>query len=146
MTFAEWVSGSTPHGRPTYDDLAYHLTTLFPPVRPQGWLELRTVDALPDVHWPVAVAVTSALVEDDRAAGRARAALDDVRDVDLATYARDALPTRGCGARRRPASTAVLDALPRLGGDATLAGPVERLPAALRAPLAAPLPTTRSTT
>ncbi len=124
MTFAEWVSGSTPHGRPTYDDLAYHLTTLFPPVRPQGWFELRTVDALPDVHWPVAVAVTSALVEDDRAAGRARAALDDVRDVDLATYARDALTDPRLRRAAAACFDGVLDALPRLDGDATLTGPV----------------------
>ena len=41
MTFREWLTD----GRPTLTDLAYHLTTLFPPVRPQGWLELRMIDA-----------------------------------------------------------------------------------------------------
>ena len=32
---------------PTTDDLAYHLTTLFPQVRPRGHLEVRYVDAQP---------------------------------------------------------------------------------------------------
>ncbi len=44
----DWVEGGHPLGFPTADDLAYHLTTLFPPVRPKGWLELRMIDALPD--------------------------------------------------------------------------------------------------
>jgi glutamate--cysteine ligase len=124
MTFAEWVSGDTPHGRPTYDDLAYHLTTLFPPVRPHGWLEVRSIDALADEHWPVAVAVTTALVEDPRAADRAREALERLTTVDDAAYARDALTEP----RLRHAATtcfeAALDALPRLGVDGALTGPV----------------------
>ena len=37
---------------PDADDLEYHLTTLFPPVRPRGWLELRMIDALPEELWP----------------------------------------------------------------------------------------------
>jgi glutamate--cysteine ligase len=36
-----------PAGWPTIEDYRYHLTTLFPPVRPRGWLELRVLDALP---------------------------------------------------------------------------------------------------
>ena len=32
---------------PEADDLAYHATTLFPPVRPRGWLEIRIIDAQP---------------------------------------------------------------------------------------------------
>lgn len=100
MTLREWVSGATGRPSPTFDDLAYHLTTLFPPVRPRGWLELRMIDALPDHLWPVAVAVTAALVEDDIAADQAReavegteqrhqqAARDGLRDVSLHRAAR----------------------------------------------------------
>jgi glutamate--cysteine ligase len=124
MTFSEWVSGTTPHGHPTYADLAYHLTTLFPPVRPHGWLELRTIDALPDDHWPVAVAVTSALVEDDRAADRAREALDALAAVDLPTYARDALSEPRLRRAATACFAAALDALPSLHHDAGLTGPV----------------------
>ena len=36
---------------PTVDDLAYHLTTLFPQVRPRGHLEVRYLDAQPGPWW-----------------------------------------------------------------------------------------------
>ena len=32
---------------PMLEDLEYHCTTLFPPVRPRGWLEVRWLDCLP---------------------------------------------------------------------------------------------------
>ena len=68
MPFARWIHDGHELGWPTLDDLEYHLTTLFPPVRPRGWLELRMIDALPDEWWPVAVAVTTALLDDPEAA------------------------------------------------------------------------------
>ena len=46
------------------DDIALHLTTLFPPVRPRRWLELRYLDALPSPWWETAVMVTTALLDD----------------------------------------------------------------------------------
>ena len=51
-------------GRPTVADLDYHLTTLFPPVRPRGYLEIRCIDALPDRWWPALAALTVTLVDD----------------------------------------------------------------------------------
>ena len=71
MTFADWVGDGHSAGWPTLDDLAYHTTTLFPPVRPRGWLELRMIDALPEPWWPVAVGVATALLDDPLAARRA---------------------------------------------------------------------------
>jgi glutamate--cysteine ligase len=68
LPFARWIHEGHELGWPTLDDFAYHLTTLFPPVRPRGWLELRVVDALPDEWWPVAVAVAVALLDDPEAA------------------------------------------------------------------------------
>ncbi|MFJ9789153.1 glutamate-cysteine ligase family protein [Streptomyces globosus] len=54
---------------PTAEDLEYHLTTLFPPVRPRGHLELRMIDAQPgDDGWLVPVAVVHALFDDPEAA------------------------------------------------------------------------------
>lgn len=70
LTFREWLD----KGEPTEDDLNYHLSTLFPPVRPRGWLELRMIDALPEPYWPVPVGVTAALFDDPAAATVARAA------------------------------------------------------------------------
>ena len=62
LRFGDWVADGHELGWPTLDDLRYHLTTLFPPVRPKGWLELRMFDALPSPAWQVAVAVTGALL------------------------------------------------------------------------------------
>ena len=124
MTLREWVAGSTPWGRPTYDDLAYHLSTLFPPVRPHGWLELRAIDALPDDLWPVAVAVVTALVEDPQAADTARDATAGL-DGHLHRAARDALRDRDLRRAAERCFVAALAALPRLGADSALVDQVD---------------------
>jgi glutamate--cysteine ligase len=62
LTFIRWLEHGHPIGWPTEADLAEHLTTLFPPVRPRGWFELRTIDALDDACWPRAVELAAALV------------------------------------------------------------------------------------
>jgi glutamate--cysteine ligase len=80
QSFEQWIALGHPLGFPTIDDLAYHVTTLFPPVRPRGWLELRMIDALPEQWWPVAVAVAVALLDDPFAAEYATAATEAVRD------------------------------------------------------------------
>uniref|UniRef100_UPI001041AAB5 ergothioneine biosynthesis glutamate--cysteine ligase EgtA n=1 Tax=Actinomadura roseirufa TaxID=2094049 RepID=UPI001041AAB5 len=74
MSFGEWLG----KGEPTEIDLEYHLSTLFPPVRPRGWLELRMIDALPARYWPVPVAVATALLDDPAAAAAAEAAAEPV--------------------------------------------------------------------
>jgi glutamate--cysteine ligase len=124
MTMREWVAGSTPWGRPSYDDLAYHLSTLFPPVRPHGWLELRTIDALPDHLWPVAVAVATALVEDPRAADTARDATGGLNGHQHRAV-RDALRDRDLRRAAERCFVAALAALPRLGADSKLVEQVD---------------------
>lgn len=62
FTFRRWLRDGHPLGHPTADDLAYHLTTLWPPVRPRGWLELRMMDTVPLDGVPVALAVADALI------------------------------------------------------------------------------------
>jgi glutamate--cysteine ligase len=80
LTFRGWVrDGGTGTLRlPTPEDLDYHLSTLFPPVRPRGHLELRMIDAQPGDGWIVPVAVASALADDERAADAALAAAEPV--------------------------------------------------------------------
>ncbi|MDN3242601.1 ergothioneine biosynthesis glutamate--cysteine ligase EgtA [Glycomyces tritici] len=76
LTFRDWINGDY-HQAPTLDDLDFHLSTLFPPVRPRGtYLELRMIDAQPGPDWIVPVAVVAALFDDPAAAERARAALE----------------------------------------------------------------------
>jgi glutamate--cysteine ligase len=63
LTFAAWVAEPARVGRPpTLDDLDYHLTTLFPPVRPKGYLEIRYLDAQPDSRWATPFALLAALM------------------------------------------------------------------------------------
>jgi ergothioneine biosynthesis glutamate--cysteine ligase EgtA len=80
LTFRGWLraGGSGPLREPTAEDLAYHLSTLFPPIRPHGHMELRMIDAQPGDGWIVPAAVVSALADDARAAGEAMAAAEPV--------------------------------------------------------------------
>ena len=72
VSFAEWLRHPGALGRPaTLADLDHHLTTLFPPVRPRGYVELRCVDALPDRWWPALAAMVATLVDDPVAADTA---------------------------------------------------------------------------
>ncbi len=61
LTFADWVRGALPVP-PTTADLDYHVSTLFPPVRPHGHLEVRYLDAQPGRRWALPVAVVTALL------------------------------------------------------------------------------------
>lgn len=117
FTFGEWVSGRTSLPRPTEDDLIYHLTTLFPPVRPRGWFELRFLDALPEGMWQVAAAVTTALVEDERAGDAALEAGESVQDL-IGVAIRDAVSDRRLQRAAQRCLDAALAALPELGAAA----------------------------
>jgi len=75
LTFRGWLRGAGER-RPTADDLTYHLSTLFPPVRPRGHLELRMIDAQPGDGWIVPTAVATALLDDPKAADAALAATE----------------------------------------------------------------------
>ncbi|WP_051055467.1 MULTISPECIES: ergothioneine biosynthesis glutamate--cysteine ligase EgtA [Kitasatospora] len=75
LTFRDWLRGAGERP-PTVADLDYHRTTLFPPVRPRGHLELRMIDAQPGEGWRVPLALVSALLDDPRAADEAREALE----------------------------------------------------------------------
>lgn len=79
ITFAEWIESGIDGRRPTEADLAYHCTTLFPPVRPRGWLELRWLDSLPAGLAEVGIAAIVALLTDDEAGDRAAHASAPVR-------------------------------------------------------------------
>jgi glutamate--cysteine ligase len=71
FTFGQWLrDGAGRHGRPTVEDLRYHLTTLTPEVRARGWLELRAMDALPARLRPVPVALLAGAIEDPAARAR----------------------------------------------------------------------------
>lgn len=80
VPFVDWADGRVLLGerRPTVDDLEYHLTTLFPPVRPRQWLEIRYLDSVPDELWPAVVFTLTTLLDDPVAADIAAAAVEPV--------------------------------------------------------------------
>jgi glutamate--cysteine ligase len=66
LTFGDWVAGRGAAGLlspPTVADLDYHLTTMFTPVRPHGYLEVRYLDAQPGRRWLHPVALLAALLD-----------------------------------------------------------------------------------
>ncbi|MDH2426273.1 glutamate-cysteine ligase family protein [Sphaerisporangium sp. TRM90804] len=119
-TFGDWMDAPGLTGRaPTTADLAYHATTVFPPVRPRGWLEIRYLDALSPSSWPACVAVTSALLLDDRAADAATAAAEPFAD----RWWQAAYTGLSDPRLRRAADDcfrAAIEALPRLGAPPSL--------------------------
>jgi glutamate--cysteine ligase len=80
LPFADWADGRELLGgrRPTHHDLEYHLTTLFPPVRPRQWLEIRYLDSVPDDIWPALVFTLVTLLDDPVAAEIAAQAVEPV--------------------------------------------------------------------
>jgi len=81
MSFADWIAaGAGDHGAaPTFDDLDYHLTTLFPVVRPRGYLEVRYLDQQPGDGWVAAAALVAALLVDPATVDRALEAAEPGR-------------------------------------------------------------------
>jgi glutamate--cysteine ligase len=135
LTFREWTRGGGPAAGvdrpPTLDDLEYHLSTLFPPVRPRGYLELRMIDAQPGPDgWVVPLAVAAALFDDPAAAETAYRAVKPLADSGdppgAGTAPRDGLWRRAARLGladpelRAVAETcfaAARQALPRLGAE-----------------------------
>ncbi|QBJ97613.1 ergothioneine biosynthesis glutamate--cysteine ligase EgtA [Rhodococcus sp. ABRD24] len=105
-TFGDWIDGALDDEidrRPTRGDLDYHLTTLFPPVRAVGHLEVRYIDAQPSGQWRLPIAALDALLRSPATAreatdvvpatrGRWRdAARDGLADPDFRSAAADLL-------------------------------------------------------
>jgi glutamate--cysteine ligase len=138
VPFRAWLRGASPiDRRPTLDDLDYHLTTLFPPVRPRGWLEFRYLDALPDPWWRVAATVVAALLLDDSAKAAAFRATEGTEDLWLAA-ARWGLEHPALASAALESVEAALEAAERVGADAesidAVASYVERYVARGRCP------------
>lgn len=103
VAFWQWASGHVLLGgrKPTVADLGIHLTTLFPPVRLRGYLELRYLDVTAPRWWPAIAAVVTTLMDDPVAADFATEATE--RAAELWTQAaRDGLgdPVIADSARR----------------------------------------------
>ena len=98
-TFVDWINGAL-DTRPTHDDLSYHLTTLFPPVRPRGYLEVRYLDTQPPGEWIAPVtALTSLLNSSEIVAEAERRAAPAVGRWKVAARSGTADPAVAAAAR-----------------------------------------------
>ncbi|MGC4808298.1 ergothioneine biosynthesis glutamate--cysteine ligase EgtA [Micromonospora sp. DT233] len=79
VTFGDWLAGALPRP-PTTDDLDYHLSTLFPVVRPRGYLEIRYLDTQAGADWRLPATVLAALFADATTLGRAATLAAPVAD------------------------------------------------------------------
>lgn len=134
LTFREWTRSGAPRP-PTHEDLDYHLTTLFPPVRPRGHLELRMIDAQPgEDGWIVPLAVTTALFDDPEAAETAYRAVKPLTERSLSLpaphnplwidAARSGLGDPELQDVAMECFAAALEALPRLGATSAVSDAV----------------------
>ncbi|MFB9903931.1 ergothioneine biosynthesis glutamate--cysteine ligase EgtA [Allokutzneria oryzae] len=60
VTLGDWVDGAL-SPPPTTDDIDYHMSTMFPPVRPRGYIEVRYLDTQPTGEWVVPLVLLTAL-------------------------------------------------------------------------------------
>jgi glutamate--cysteine ligase len=133
-TFRQWTRRRHPRP-PTVSDLEFHLSTLFPPVRPQGHLELRMIDAQPGPDgWLVPLAVTAALFDDPAATETAYRAVKPLADLAgglrpprnplWRRAARHGLADPDLHAAALACFSAAAEALPRLDADARVCSAV----------------------
>src|SRR5258707_1649639 len=66
VPFSQWAGGGVKLGNrpPTAADLETHLSTLFPPVRLRGYLEVRYLNMSPPRWFPAIATVTPTLIDD----------------------------------------------------------------------------------
>jgi glutamate--cysteine ligase len=107
--FRAWVGGGA-----RFDDWARHLTTLFPEVRPRGYLELRCLDALPLRWYGAPVALAAGVLYDDASLDRALAALPPADEALLVRAGRDGLADPDVAAAAATALDLALEGLTRL--------------------------------
>jgi glutamate--cysteine ligase len=128
VSFRDWVRGAwhtVPGLRaPVLSDLEYHLTTLFPPVRARGPVEVRYIDAQGRDDWRVPAAVVTALLDDPRAADEARDAVAGVHGRWEAA-ARDGLDDSDLAKAALATLTAAHDGLRRIGASQSVVGDVD---------------------
>jgi glutamate--cysteine ligase len=121
VSFVQWMEQGQDDTFPTLDDWHYHLTTLFPEVRPKGFLELRSADSQGRAFWSVPLTLASALLTDDTAlrelldltAGRQvpsnvlmqRAARNALADAELGALARQVFAVAERAIDRAPTVT-----------------------------------------
>jgi glutamate--cysteine ligase len=89
-SFGDWARD----GSPTIDDWDFHLSTLFPEVRPRGYFELRSADAIDAAFLAAPICFVAGLSYDDESAHNAREVLSVVAPPPLDIAGREGLHNR----------------------------------------------------
>lgn len=107
----DWITGLAPvdDRAPTQDDLELHLSMLWPPLRLRGFLEIRSVDAVPERWRPGLAALVTAMLDSPAVSEVVRACRPVAHRWQ--TAARDGLADPPL---RAAASAAVAAALPHV--------------------------------
>ncbi len=140
-SFADWLCGALDDEvgrRPEVEDLEYHLTTIFPPVRASGHLEVRYLDAQPGDRWTVPIHVLDALMSTPAVVAEAARAADPVADEwslaarcgladpDIRAVAVDLLTLAAEHARTEAAAEQIEDAVRRCRAGRSPSGEIVR--------------------
>lgn len=67
VSFEDWLNNGYNGYFPTIEDWEVHLTTLFPDVRPKGFMECRFIDGQAKPTWAIPAIVATALIYDETA-------------------------------------------------------------------------------
>jgi len=118
LPFADWLE----RGDVGPAEFAAHLGTLFPEVRPRGYLEVRSADAVEAEWWPALLALLGGIAHHPPALGAAREVLADLDDELLARAGRAGLAEPVIAAAARDLVRIALHGCHALG-DAFLAAP-----------------------
>lgn len=94
-----------------------HLDTLFPEVRPRGYLEIRAVDALPPRWYAAPLVFLAGILYDERSCRAALEVLDVPRDGELRSAARAGLGDPARAGRCLRLFDLALEGAERLGPD-----------------------------
>jgi glutamate--cysteine ligase len=89
-SFGDWVRD----GSPTIDDWDFHLSTLFPEVRPRGYFELRSADAIDPDLLAAPICFVAGLAYDDASSNSALELLGAVAPPPLDIAGREGLRNR----------------------------------------------------
>lgn len=77
LRFRDWLESGWEGRFPEEADWRYHLTTLFPEIRPRGTFEVRCIDGQAHAWWDVPVLLLAGLCDGGRVESRLRALMEE---------------------------------------------------------------------
>jgi glutamate--cysteine ligase len=111
--FADWLDA----GLATVDEWHRHLSTLFPEVRPRGYLEVRSADAMDPAWYAAPLALLGGIAYDPRAGAAAADLLDAPDPEELRVAGAEGMRDPAIAATAAELAAIALDGCEALGDD-----------------------------